>query len=124
MRVFVALFTVAHGIAHLPGFLVAWRLRTIPELPYRTTIFAGSIDVGTLGIRVLGSAWLFVAAAFGLVAAAILLRAPWLQAAALTAIILSILLCVTGWPDTRFGVVANIVLAAMLALSAWFGWLK
>ncbi|MFN0103918.1 MAG: hypothetical protein ACKV2U_17770 [Bryobacteraceae bacterium] len=120
MRTLVALFAIGHGIAHLPGFLVAWRLRTMPELPYRTTIFAGLIEIGDLGARMLGGAWLLAAAAFGVVAVGMLLGAPWTNAIAIAAIVFSMPLCVTGWPDTRFGIAANIALAA----SAWFGWAK
>lgn len=32
MRFALALLFLAHGVAHLPGFLVAWRLRVLPEL--------------------------------------------------------------------------------------------
>ena len=124
MRILVALFAIGHGIAHLPGFLVAWQLRTMPEFPYRMTIFDGSLDIGVFGTRVLGIAWLVVSLAFGIAGAGLLIRAPWASDAVLAAVALSIPLCVAGWPDTRFGLAANVILAVFLAVSASFGWLE
>jgi hypothetical protein len=37
MRILLAIWFFAHGVAHLAGFLVAWQLRAFPELPYHTT---------------------------------------------------------------------------------------
>jgi hypothetical protein len=47
MRIVLAVLMVAHGIAHLPGVLVSWQLRSFPEMPFRTTTILGSsLDVG------------------------------------------------------------------------------
>jgi hypothetical protein len=48
MRIVLALLLLAHGVAHLPGFLVSWQLRSFPEMPYRTAFLGGSVDVGEL----------------------------------------------------------------------------
>jgi hypothetical protein len=77
MRVILVLLLLAHGIAHLPGFLVNWQLRSFPELPFRTTLFAGTLDVGLIGIRAVGVGWLLVAIAFGFAALGVLLRSGW-----------------------------------------------
>jgi hypothetical protein len=53
MRIVLVLAFFVHGVAHLPGFLVAWQLRSFPELPYHTTVLANSVDVGVTGIRVI-----------------------------------------------------------------------
>ncbi len=60
----VAVILFGHGVAHLPGFLVAWRLATLSELPHRTTVLANSVNVGERGIRVVGVLWLIAALAF------------------------------------------------------------
>ena len=64
MRIILALWFFTHGVAHLPGFLVSWQLRTFTELPFRTTILANSVDVGTVGVRLIGVGWLLSAVAF------------------------------------------------------------
>jgi len=69
MRVVLAAFVLVHGIAHLPGFVVPWRLAALSELPYKTTLLNGTLDVGEGGIRIVGLLWLF--AGLGCAAAAV-----------------------------------------------------
>jgi hypothetical protein len=64
MRFVVALILFAHGFAHLVGFVVPWRMATLPQMPYKTTVLANSLDVGKTGIRVVGIVWLLVAVWF------------------------------------------------------------
>ena len=33
MRLILSFLLLAHGVAHLPGFLVAWNLASFPDLP-------------------------------------------------------------------------------------------
>ena len=70
MRFVLAFFLLAHGVAHLVGFVSSWKLATLAELPYKTTVFSGRIDVGDAGIRVLGVLWLLTALAFLIAASA------------------------------------------------------
>jgi hypothetical protein len=115
MRYVLAFLFLGHGIAHLPGFIVSWQLASFPELPYRTTIFGTSLDVGADGIRLIGLCWLGIAAALIASASALALDVriwPW---AVPTVLALSLLLCLAGWPEARLGLVANLVLAASLA---------
>ena len=114
MRLILALLFLAHGIAHLPGFIVAWQLRTLPDIPYHTTVLGGAIDLGRTGIRLIGVGWLATAIAFVAVAAAALLSLSGWQHAAYGTIAMSLGLCALGWPDSRFGVLANSAIAAMV----------
>jgi hypothetical protein len=123
MRILLGLMFFVHGIAHLVGFVVAWQVRSLPEVPFRTTILAGSIDVGRAGIRLVGVAWLVAALAFALLALAMTFRFPWWQQAAYAIIGFSLILCLLGWPDSRLGMIANVVLAALLLVSKRLGWL-
>jgi hypothetical protein len=52
MRFALAAIVGVHGVAHLVGFVSSWRLATLPELPYKTTTFAGRFEVGDAGICV------------------------------------------------------------------------
>jgi hypothetical protein len=123
MRIVLAALLLAHGIAHLPGFLVNWQLRTFPELPYRTTIFGGAVDVGEGGIKAIGVAWLVLSVLFFVAAAVTLLRTAWAQPIVYAAVGLSTVLCVVGWPDARLGLIANAVIVLLLAGGARIGWL-
>ncbi len=123
MRIVLAVILFGHGFAHLVGFVVAWQLRSLPEMPFRTTILAGPVDVGRVGIRLVGVGWLVAAIAFALLAVAVTFRFSWWQQAAYVIIGFSLILCVLGWPDSRLGVVANVVPAALLLANTRLGWL-
>lgn len=112
----------AHGVAHLPGFAVSWRLLASPELPYHTTLWSGRFDIGDSGIRIVGLLWLIVG--MGFVAGAILLASRWRWAFALVACIalVSLLLGLAEWPFARVGVALNALIVAMVPLVALASW--
>lgn len=118
MRTILGLFFFGHAVAHLPGFLVDLRLKTLPELPYRTTVLGGLIDLGDIGTKAMGWAWLSAAIALGVVAVATGLGAAWWRSAAYAAVALSVVLCLLALPDTRYGLLANLVLVLILVLSS------
>ncbi len=122
MHIILALLLFGHGFAHLPGFLVSWKLMTLKEMPYKTTILAGNLHVGDLGMRVFGFLWLGVAGAFAACSIGVGARLPWWQSAALITSLFSLLLCIAGWPDARLGVIINIALLAFLLLNRQMGW--
>jgi len=74
---------------------------------HRTTLLAGSIDIGEVGIRAVGLLWLLAGLSFAVSSLGVILRAPW--SLPLTAIVTvgSVLLCVAGWPDSWIGVFVN-----------------
>lgn len=51
MRFAVSALLTVRGVAHLVGFVVPWKLMTTPEMPYRSTIPGGVMDVGDAGVR-------------------------------------------------------------------------
>ena len=113
MRFALAALLIAHGVAHLVGFLVPWKLLSTAEVPYRTTILGGLIEVGDAGASALGVVWLMAALAFVVLAAAIL--AGWnVRGWAFATLSLSLVLCVAGWPEARIGLVANALLLILL----------
>ena len=118
MRFVLAFVIAAHGIAHLVGFISSWRLATLAELPYKTTIFSGRLDVGDAGIRVIGVLWLLAALAFLVGPIAVTTEASWAGRFLFAAVIASTLLCVAGWPDARIGLAVNLGLALVLAIGA------
>jgi hypothetical protein len=123
MRFVLAALLLAHGVAHLPGFLVSWRLRSLPEMPYRTAILGGSVDVGDGGIKAIGVVWLVLGVLFVVAAGGALMRPTWWQPFVYVAVGLSTALCVVGWPDARLGLVANAVIVLMLVADTRIGWL-
>jgi hypothetical protein len=122
MRYVVAGVLLVHGIAHLPGFAVPWRLLSSPEMPYSTTLLSGRLDVGPAGIRVVGIAWFLVGVAF--VAAAIAYVRHSSSAVILTAAVaaVSLVLSVLNWPQARIGVFVNLALLILLPLIGQLAW--
>lgn len=110
-----AAFLVAHGLAHALGFLTAWKLGEFDDVPYSTLILNGTLDVGDLGIRVVGVLWLAAAIAF-LVAALVMWRRGLTRTVAiLTAFSLAV--CLVGLPASIIGVSIDVAILAGFALS-------
>jgi hypothetical protein len=120
MRLILSLLLLAHGVAHLPGFLVTWGLASFPDLPYRTTVF-GTLDVGGAGVRVVGLGWLVSAVVFIALAAVVALRVDVPLVVLPAALGFSALLCVAGWPEARYGFITNAAIAAILVAGERFG---
>jgi hypothetical protein len=113
MKTALALLLIVHGIAHLVGFVVPWRLIAAPDLAERTTVIGGALDVGEGGAKVLGIAWLILAAGF--VASGAALMSGWENTVWIVRLAaLSLVLCIVGWPDTRIGPIVNVAILAVL----------
>ena len=113
MRLALSALLIAHGVAHLVGFAVPWRLVATPDVPYRTTVLAATVVVGAAGVRIIGIAWLLAAMAFVLLGSAVL--AGWsVRSPLFTLVGVSLVLCAIGWPDTRIGIGVNLLLLLLL----------
>jgi len=117
VRYALAFLLLGHGVAHLPGFIVGWQLASFPELPFRTTVLAHTVDVGVVGARLVGAGWMIVSLMFVVLAAAVALRPTGWPHVLPVALALSTLLCVLGWPEARFGLVMNGLLAIGLTVA-------
>lgn len=117
MRFALASLLIVHGVAHLVGFVVPWKLVSTAEVPYRTTILGGMTDVGDVGARAIGVVWLLTGLAFALLGGAVL--AGWnVRVWMFPMLALSIVLCAVGWPEARIGIIVNaVLLATLLAMS-------
>jgi hypothetical protein len=114
MRFVLAFFLLAHVVAHLV-FVSSWKLATLAELPNKTTVLSGRVDVGDAGIRVMGVLWLLATLAFLVAAIAVASEAGWAVRFTVTAAVASLMLCLVGWPDAGIGVAVNVGLVLLLA---------
>ena len=106
MRPLLAALLIAHGIAHMVGFVVPWRLVPNPDLSDRTTVFGGVLDLGETGMKVFGLLWLALAVGF-LTTGGLLLTGSWAGVWVVRLAALSLVLCIVGWPDTHIGIAVN-----------------
>ncbi|NHN49303.1 ABC transporter permease [Halostella sp. JP-L12] len=118
LRYVIGLVLAAHGIVHLLGTAAYLQLARFPELPYKTTVLGGRLDLGPTGISVFGALW--AVAAVGFVAAAVGLVADWRQWRPLLVgtTLLSLGLTVLDWPVAAAGVVVNLGILAGLTIHA------
>ena len=116
MRSLFALLLIAHGIAHLVGFVVPFGLMSNPDFAERTTVLGGTLDVGEAGAKALGIVWLALAIGFCASGAAVLTGwwdAVWVVRLAA----ISLVFCLVGWPDARIGLFVNLaIIVALFAL--------
>jgi hypothetical protein len=113
MRIALALLMALHGIAHLVGFFGAWRLAP-QTVPYASSVLGGRLEMGDAGIRLLGAFWLLVAIGFWVASAAALTDRPWWSSMAIGVAIASLLLSLVQWPESRIGVLVNLVIIAAI----------
>ncbi|HEX2450220.1 MAG TPA: hypothetical protein VHJ69_03730 [Gemmatimonadales bacterium] len=105
-----------HAMAHLPGVIVDWRLSTLPELPYHTTVLGGHLNLGDAGMRTMGALWLIAAFGFGVAAIAAGLGRPWWISLAAAAAGVSLTLSILAAPEARLGILVNLLIIAALVL--------
>jgi hypothetical protein len=114
MRLALAALMILHGIAHLVGFAGSWHLG---ELPYKTTVLGGRVDLGDTGIRAAGLLWLTAAMAFVVVGAGTALDYSWWAKAALYLTLASLALTIMEFPEAKLGLVVNLAILAVLVVS-------
>ena len=120
MRLTLAILMALHGIAHMVGFAGSWQLAASSDLPYKTTVLNGHLDLGHTGIRVLGVLWVAAALAFVLVAAGAVLETGWWVHAAIAVATGSLALTMLELPAARIGFALNLILIAIVLLMQRF----
>jgi len=124
MRIAFIVLLALHGIAHLPGFVVAWQFGVLRDMPYHTTLLSGRMDVGDGGIRVLGVLWLLVGVAFEIAAAGAIWHKAWWAPLTAVAAAISLGMTLLQLPEARIGAVVNVVILCLLALGQYATWEK
>jgi hypothetical protein len=121
LRLLAAAVLAVHGLIHLIGFVVPWRVVQVEGFPYRTTALGGSVELGATGVMIVGVAWLAIAVGFVVAAVGVWRRSAWalgLTAALTTA---SLVICVLGLPETVAGIAVNV---AILAAAVWVAFIR
>jgi hypothetical protein len=121
-RIIIGIYLVIHGICHLVGFVVPWKIATLKEEPYKTTLLTGALDIGDAGIRVVGILWLVASVGFIAGGIGVFANINWWRNLILGLSIFSLVLCVFGLPGAKIGILANAVLLVYLMVGGKFGW--
>lgn len=119
LAISLAVIAAIHGLIHLMGFLAYWPLAKIPELPYKTALLGGRLDLGAVGMRIYSLLWLFAALGFVIAAIVLVLGWPFWAPLMLVAVLFSLVLCILDWGAAFRG--AWIDVAFLLVLGVIFG---
>ena len=119
VRPAAAAMLAVHGLIHLLGFVVPWQVVSVAGLPARTTVLAGAVELGELGSRAVGLAWLALAVGFLIAAIGIWRNGSWALAATGALAVGSLIVCVLGLPDTAFGIGIDIAILGLVGSVAW-----
>jgi hypothetical protein len=117
----LAIFLVLHGLIHLIGFVVPWKIIQTSEFPYTTTVLARKVALGAIGVRLVGLLWLLAAVLYVIAGYGLWTLAPWWQGYTLGVTAFSLVLCVIGWPEAQFGFYIDVVLLALLLFGGRIG---
>ena len=123
-NVAMAVVLAVHGLIHLMGFVVPWKLAQIEGLPYKTTILAGRLDVGDTGARLIGLLWLLVAVVFIVAVIGLVTDQGWWRPLAIGVAAVSLVISALHWPEAQFGVYINVVILALLLVGPQVEWLS
>ena len=122
MKIVLAIFLFLHGFSHSVGFFVSWKISKLDNQPYKTTILYNRIDLKYFGIRIWGIIWLLISLTmilFGIV----VLRDFYSFNYLLILTGISMFFCILALPDTRIGILANILLFLFVFMNSRYDWL-
>ncbi len=114
LTIILSLFVAVHGLIHLMGFVAYWPLREVSELPYKTSLLSGKLEVGAAGMRLFSLLWLLAAIGFVISALGIFFARSWWAPLMLAAALFSLLLCILDWGAAFRGAIINIVILLLL----------
>lgn len=116
IRIAFAIFLALHGFAHGVGFAGSWQLGDFRDTPLDTTLLARRVDVGVLGIRIVGVLWLLTGLSFVVAAVGVGRNSGWWPVATAGAALVSLAMSILGLPEARIGIAINVLILAGLAL--------
>ena len=104
------LFFIAHGIAHLVGTFIYWKIMPgTQDVPYKTTLFFGYFEINSLGASFLGLFYLVLAFLFVFVGIVLLAKKLTFESnLVIILIIFSLLLTLMDLMPTYIGLIINI----------------
>jgi hypothetical protein len=114
-RIF-ALVVGLHGLVHLIGFVVPWRLATLEGFLYTTSAAWDAVELGEAGYKLVGVAWLVVATAFVVAAVGLWSSRPWAWTLTTGAALASLPLCILGSPQALAGIFVNVAILVAIGV--------
>jgi 2-hydroxy-6-oxonona-2,4-dienedioate hydrolase len=125
MRALFAAVLVLHGLAHVVGFLVPWRI--VPDkspgaYAAANRLLGGRVMLSDVLARGFGILWLLVGITMAVVAVRWWQREPTSGAALMTVVLVSLVLTAVWLPSARIGFVINVAILVGLALVVYLSY--
>lgn len=106
-----------HGLVHLMGWVAYWPLADIADLPYKTTLFNGTWNLGDGGMRIFSVLWAIAALGFVTAGVGLITGQGWTAQALAFSALLSLVITALDWGVAFRGTVIDvIVLVALLVV--------
>jgi hypothetical protein len=112
-----AIIVGVHGLIHLIGFAVPWRLMTSAEIADPGTALWGRVALSEPMPQVIGLVWLIVAVVLTVAAVGLWTGRGWARSVLAAGAISSVPIAVLGLPSTVMGLAVDVALLALVA--AW-----
>ena len=116
MKVAFAIFLLVHAVAHGVGFLTVSGLVKSPEQPSDPSFLLTGFDSGHWVFKAMSVVWLIALAAFVVAGLGVINETGWALAAIVSATILSTALSLIWVKAAPFGLVANLIVVAVLII--------
>jgi hypothetical protein len=110
-------FVILHGLVHLIGFRVYAQGVDMAEMPYKTTLLNGSLELGQQGAQVFGLLWLLPTAGFVLAGAGLFLGMNWWQPVMIASGVISLALTGLDWAYAFRGTLIDAAILGVMLLS-------
>lgn len=116
MRIAFAVYLFIHAMAHGVGFLTVSGLVKNPDQPSEPTFLLTGFESGHWVFKVMSVVWLIGLAGFLVAGIGVVNEADWAMTALITATILSTVLSIIWVKAAPFGLVANLIVIAVILI--------
>jgi len=116
MKVAFAVFLLVHAVAHGVGFLTVSGLVKNPDQPADPSFLLTGLEPGHWVFKAMSVVWLIALAGFVFAGVGVISEATWALSAIVSALILSTVLSLIWLKAAPFGLVANLIVIAILVI--------
>ena len=118
MRIAFAVFVFIHAVAHAVGFISLSGIAEVEGVDGRASLVFDHLEPGSTALKVLSLIWVVGVAGFAVAGIGLLRETDWVIPVLVVMAILSLVACILWYRDTPFGIVANVIILAVVLVPA------
>ena len=113
-------FIFAHGLVHLIGVVVFWQLADVEDFPpYKTTLLNDRWEIGDVGMRIYGLAWLIATLGFVVAAIGMAFRQEWWIPLLYAISLFSLIVIALDWEWAKYGALLDVLILIVLVVTQY-----